>query len=378
MKRPCNITLASLLTVEEENEPKYTKKRRMTIGNKWEVKDLPEMPYLYLKEKTSVVVLNDGAQNIANRIVKAAKDINCIGEYDDGKAKATLTVEDTEMTVQLFKVNSDKNDKLFSCIIVELCRSNGSPIVFHRSARQILSACTLNKGGHKNIKNNSPVPQSTIKMKLGHGSKFRINESDLFHRTVETVDTLLKKDRIDANLLGMESLQLITNTNCSSDATVAFASNVVMNGCHFMDIKPKVIELILNQFKNDVEDDVTEPTYYRKMRVSGLSVLWNALNFRSKNNSINEEYFQGDEWTGEEGLILALLKEVGNAMDSPQEAFLAGKCLLIILKTSAYIRSTASQMEASSIVSQGSSSWDSYLLLKTVALELLTLLEDTK
>eukprot|EP00557_Chaetoceros_sp_GSL56_P008431 CAMPEP_0176487624 /NCGR_PEP_ID=MMETSP0200_2-20121128/6246_1 /TAXON_ID=947934 /ORGANISM="Chaetoceros sp., Strain GSL56" /LENGTH=378 /DNA_ID=CAMNT_0017884495 /DNA_START=332 /DNA_END=1468 /DNA_ORIENTATION=+ len=378
MKRPCNITLASLLTVEEENEPKYTKKRRMTIGNKWEVKDLPEMPYLYLKEKTSVVVLNDGAQNIANRIVKAAKDINCIGEYDDGKAKATLTVEDTEMTVQLFKVNSDKNDKLFSCIIVELCRSNGSPIVFHRSARQILSACTLNKGGHKNIKNNSPVPQSTIKMKLGHGSKFRINESDLFHRTVETVDTLLKKDRIDANLLGMESLQLITNTNCSSDATVAFASNVVMNGCHFMDIKPKVIELILNQFKNDVEDDVTEPTYYRKMRVSGLSVLWNALNFTSKNNSINEEYFQGDEWTGEEGLILALLKEVGNAMDSPQEAFLAGKCLLIILKTSAYIRSTASQMEASSIVSQGSSSWDSYLLLKTVALELLTLLEDTK
>jgi len=282
------------------------------------------------------------------------------------------------MTVQLFKVNSDKNDKLFSCIIVELCRSNGSPIVFHRSARQILSACTLNKGGHKNIKNNSPVPQSTIKMKLGHGSKFRINESDLFHRTVETVDTLLKKDRIDANLLGMESLQLITNTNCSSDATVAFASNVVMNGCHFMDIKPKVIELILNQFKNDVEDDVTEPTYYRKMRVSGLSVLWNALNFTSKNNSINEEYFQGDEWTGEEGLILALLKEVGNAMDSPQEAFLAGKCLLIILKTSAYIRSTASQMEASSIVSQGSSSWDSYLLLKTVALELLTLLEDTK
>jgi len=87
MKRPCNITLASLLTVEEENEPKYTKKRRMTIGNKWEVKDLPEMPYLYLKEKTSVVVLNDGAQNIANRIVKAAKDINCIGEYDDGKVR---------------------------------------------------------------------------------------------------------------------------------------------------------------------------------------------------------------------------------------------------------------------------------------------------
>jgi hypothetical protein len=257
---------------------------------------------------------------------------------------------------------------------------NGSPIVFHRSAHQILSACKLAHVHHKNTKNNTPaVPQSKIKMNLDHGSsKFRIKESDLFHRTVETVDTMLKKDRIDANLLGMEALQLITNTSCSSDAMVAFATNIVLHGCEFMDIKQKVSELIMNQSKNDVDDDITEPTYYRKMRVNSLSVLWNALNFISNNNSLNEEYFRDDEWTGEDGLILGLLKEVGHSMESPQEAYLAGKCLLIILKTSVDIRLKACQMEASSIISQGCSSWDSFLLLKAVALELLTLLEDTK
>jgi hypothetical protein len=88
MKRPGNIALASYLSIEEEKEPKCAKKRRLTsIGNKWEVNDLPEMPYLYLKEKTSVVVLNDGPQNIANRIVKVAKNMNCIAEYDEIKVR---------------------------------------------------------------------------------------------------------------------------------------------------------------------------------------------------------------------------------------------------------------------------------------------------
>lgn len=278
-------------------------------------------------------------------------------------------------------MNSDKNDKKdksFSCIIVELCRLNGSPILFHRSAFEILSACKSTNECQKQNRNHSPVPQSTIKMKCRHGSKFQIKESDLFHRTVETVDTLLKKDRIDANLLGMESLQLITNTTCSSDAMVSFASNVVLNGGEFIDIKQKVHDLISNQFMNEVDDDITESAYYQKMRVGGFTVLWNALNFMSNSDSLSGEYFENDEWAGEDGLLFALLKEVGNAVENPKEAYLSGKCLLIILKSSADARVKACQLEASRIVSQGSSSWDSYLLLKTVALELLSLLEGTK
>jgi hypothetical protein len=86
MKRPGNLALASILTMDHDETkmtPSCAKKRRLLNGSKWDVKDLPEMPYLYLKEKTSTVILNDSPQEIASRIVNAAKDMNCIGEYDD-------------------------------------------------------------------------------------------------------------------------------------------------------------------------------------------------------------------------------------------------------------------------------------------------------
>lgn len=82
MKRPAS--LASTISIDNaEGIATQPVKRRRTIGNKWTVFDPPTLPYLYLKEKTSAVVLNDSPQEIANRIVATAKGINCIGEYDD-------------------------------------------------------------------------------------------------------------------------------------------------------------------------------------------------------------------------------------------------------------------------------------------------------
>jgi hypothetical protein len=77
--------LASTLSMDNNQEGVSllsSKRRRLNIGSSWMVKELPEMPYLYLKEKTSVVVLNDSPQHIANRIVESAKAMNCIGEYN--------------------------------------------------------------------------------------------------------------------------------------------------------------------------------------------------------------------------------------------------------------------------------------------------------
>ena len=84
MKRPI-LALAATLSIDNNEEgitPIPPKRRRLSISSNWIVNELPEMPYLYLKEKTSVVVLNDSPQNIANRIVESAKGMHCIGEYD--------------------------------------------------------------------------------------------------------------------------------------------------------------------------------------------------------------------------------------------------------------------------------------------------------
>ncbi len=80
--------LASTLSMDNNHEgiaSLSSKRRRLNISSRWLVTDLPEMPYLYLKEKTSVVVLNDSPQLIANRIVDCAKALDCIGEYSSSK-----------------------------------------------------------------------------------------------------------------------------------------------------------------------------------------------------------------------------------------------------------------------------------------------------
>lgn len=149
------------------------------------------------------------------------------------------------------------------------------------------------------------------------------NKKKMFHRTLEIIDALLKKDRIDANLLGMESLQLLTNPHSSSKAMNHFVANIILmggesgcvsgssidnhHGSEFNDIKDIVSSLITkytnmdehqhhhqhhhhesetniddgcssttssgeSSLNNDVEDG-----YYQKMRVCALSILSNSL-----------------------------------------------------------------------------------------------------
>ncbi len=85
MKRPAN--LASTISIDNaEGIATIPLKRRKLVANStWMVDDPPELPYLYLKEKTSVVVFNDSPQLIANRIVSAAKGMNIVGKYQDAE-----------------------------------------------------------------------------------------------------------------------------------------------------------------------------------------------------------------------------------------------------------------------------------------------------
>ena len=95
MKRP---NLASTLSIdhnEEDISPLPAKRRRIRIVDvQWTVTvhEVPKMPYLYLKEKTSVVVLNDSPQLIANRIVESAKAMNCVGEYNSSTVRCVQII----------------------------------------------------------------------------------------------------------------------------------------------------------------------------------------------------------------------------------------------------------------------------------------------
>jgi len=315
--------------------------------------------------------LNDSPQHIANRIVESAKAMNCIGEYNSSTAKATLSVDGTEFCVQLFQVHTEKNN---DCVIVELQRINGSSIVFHTVARSLLSASKNAKV--LSTKETERHPTSSTRSRSSNrreGSNDRMKESDLFTCTLEIVDSLLKKDRVDANLLGVESLQLLTNTRSSSDAMVSYASNVVLNGGDFIDVRDTLISLLVNDepAENEVEDK-----YHQKMRFCALNVLSNALDALSGKD---EDNFGDKEWAGDDGLIATLFKEMKSAGSRPHEAYLAAKSLLTVFENSVRMRAVALELGISSAALQHNTiDGDDYPLLKNVSNDLLQVLGESK
>ncbi len=83
-KVPSTLTSASAVM----SSPPY-KKQKQTRSNKiidsqWilSVDNVPDLPFLYLKEKTSVVIMNQHPNDVAARIVDCAKLMNAYGQYD--------------------------------------------------------------------------------------------------------------------------------------------------------------------------------------------------------------------------------------------------------------------------------------------------------
>lgn len=361
MKRPMLISALSMDNDGGSIAPLSSKRRRLNYSFNWKVGELPEMPYLYAREKTSVIVLNDSPQKVADRIVSSAKAMNCIGEFDDSKAKATLSVDGTEFCVQLFQVEVTTDTKK-DCIVVELQRLNGSTIVFHTVASSIIAAS-------KNMERRS---SSSKRLTVNEREDNETKDDDLFSRSLEIVDTLLKKDRVDANLLGMESLQFLTNPKSSSDDMVHYTSNILLNGGEFMDVREKLFSLIVDNIPCDNE---VEEKYHQKMRVCALVTLSNVLDAEPGNDSDN---FGEDEWAGDDGLIATLLNEMKSAKSKPFEAYLAAKSLLTIFKNSTRMRAVALDLGISSASLQNEIESHEYPLLKNVSSVLLQVLGESK
>ncbi len=185
---------------------------------------------------------------------------------------------------------------------------------------------------------------------------------------MEIVSGLLSKDRIDAKVLGMESLQLLTSTQSSSDAMVSFASNVVLCGGDFGYVREAISSFIAERF-SDPENDI-EQKYHDKLRVYSFLVLSNALEAVS---SIGVSVEQ--DWI-DDGLLTQLLNELKFADTSPHEAHLAGKCLVSALGKSVTLRENAAKLGASKIALQiQGTERDAQHLIDNISTSLLQLLE---
>jgi hypothetical protein len=88
------------------------------------------------------------------------------------------------------------------------------------------------------------------------------------------------------------------------------------------------------------------------MRLSALSVLKNSLSLLAKRGSLGSK-IGGSEWVGEGGILESLMGDMKNADSSPQEAYLAAKCLTLLIESSTSFRSKAMDLNLIEAVPDG-------------------------
>lgn len=288
-----------------------------------------------------------------------------------------LIIDNLEFSIQLFKVTAN----LKKGVIVEVQRVKGSSIQFHKVARIFLQIAMM-KTKHDTKRYDY---QHTYLLK---SDKKRSEQDENFTCifTLELVDELLKKDRVDANLLGMESLQYLTSGKYATKAMVDVASRAIITGERFPNIKDTISSLITKYTIDDEsQHNDIEEKYYDKMRVCALSVLSSSLNsfFTDNDDERKSTYFDSillsDDWIGDNGLMKMLLAEIQNAKNSPHQAYLAAKCLEVVLRHSTQSRHHAIELGVRAFITESLLfGQTAYALLELVSERILDTLGENK
>lgn len=360
--RCCNkrsLSLEEFLSFDKPCKDDFVsirKRSRRGIISTWNVNMLPTIPNYYIKEKTSVAVINSKPQCVADRIVQCAKNLLADYVYNDQKAEATLTINETKLCVQLFIAAS----RTPSTIVVEIRRKTGSPITFHKVARVILSAAKGDPIAFAPSLIISSLPSRTenklvfVTASNGEDETKRgmvgCDEGVTAAGTIGKIDTLLKKDRVDANLLGMESLLNLTTSGSSSKKMALFTAGIILNGGNSNDvIKDMVFSLIRHSSTNNDDDanNIVEDGYKQRMRICALSLFANSLEVLSISDL---ESKLSDDWVGDDGILPSLVDILKDSEASLQEAYFAAKCLKMLFEASLDLRSWAMEQEVFKIV----------------------------
>jgi len=257
------------------------------------------------------------------------------------------------MHVHLFQGSSQT-------VIVEIQRRRGCSVLFHKYSRCILDAA---EGRWDVSLFESPsIPDSTLPQKTVIQDKAKKHENVLL--ALEIAAGLIKKDRLDANILGMESLCLLTDKNKTDWYTSLLASRVVLEGdldeSHF-NIKEAVLSLVQKRCLDGIRDDKEHLYFDEKEHIEllhnlSLAVLSNALEVY-ENKMLSEEKSITDLLTvskvdNDNDLVSSLIDELKLAASRPHDAFLSARCLKVLLSASTEARNRARGLDVMKVVNK--------------------------
>mmetsp|Transcript_11864 Transcript_11864/g.22212 ORF Transcript_11864/g.22212 Transcript_11864/m.22212 type:complete len:466 (+) Transcript_11864:159-1556(+) len=346
----------------------------------WNVSsELREVPSFYPLEKSSRFI-EDTPSNIASRISDACRLMSVQATFDDDLGTANLITDDhVEIHLTLWKASrteeSDSGEEKVQTI-VEAQRRKGCAVVFHRYCRNLLDAAQ----GCFDPKEEE-IRNSCHRVEL---QKKDNNEGENSLLAIEIAASLIRKDRMDARRLGMESLCLLTDPTKTPMETALLASQIVLFGSAQDDmsqeadyisdelgIREAVLSLVqfgrLGDYcdyesDGEEEDNATgvEAEFNDVLHNLALAVLANALEVlethggsmaRSETSKPPANTFlEESKEISKRELLSSLLNVLGKAESKPHDACLSAQCLRSLFQASKEAKRRARDLNAKQIV----------------------------
>jgi len=392
-KNPYGSSVSSYSPSEGNNKPLSPDFKPISVQQTWENPQLRPIPSYYPLECSNRVLDLDDVEldEITSNLSDAFRILSIQAKYLENPAGAALlTPELVEMHLYLWKRGDNQ-------VCVEVQRRGGDSVTFHRYARHILEAASgdFDGGEYKDYSDSRylKAAEKLLRTELSKSEK-ELEESLM---AIEFAAGLLKKDRLDARMLGMESLCILTDPRKTCLSTAMLVCRAVILGNNqdeqhlsFTEIHEFVLNIVQKRFmidedslKKDMivdydsddedffnsEDQDTDgeipPEYQNAMNNFvnyGLKILSNAWEVMTTFDSFDTEPEQTDHSQSlsigilvdnfrqssfnvtNEDILKTLFKEVSRAETRAHNACLAGKCLKILCSLSEHVSSDAGKI----------------------------------
>lgn len=250
------------------------------LRTNWNVDDaaLRPIPPLHppLDPQSTAFVCDASPSVIAARVSECLRQQSIMTEfYHESASASAMTSNRVHFMIRMYQGQGGSSEP---AVIVELQRLRGDSITFHQASRAILSSAQGNTTGGQHIFNQN-VPNGGMGLALDipiRGNLRRFTDDDSKEDissvllALEIDLSLIKKDRMDATILGWESLALLTDMYSSGRSTALVAARVALglpptdNGVEedederFAEIHATIISVIRDRRLN--EGNETMPT----------------------------------------------------------------------------------------------------------------------
>lgn len=285
-----------------------------SVDKGWKISPLRPVPSFYKLERTHLKINDASPEQIAARIADCLRQESVYATFNDEEASIeSETHEGVTFTTQMFQGDNK--------VIVELQRQAGCCHLFHQTARTVLRAA---KGMQQVQRRTLELPKTVPKCDLG-------KEKESLENGLELAQGLLKKDRLDARMLAMQSLgHLSLSAKCECLVAKAILCGPLLK---------TMVSLIecwsINDAVNEEEKGEIEQQHGAAMHRLAIGVLANCLSVLETEGELQSVLVERREQLCSPSLLMALVEELRRAEQRPHDAAEAARCLQPLLRNCA-------------------------------------------